>query len=111
MTPEQRQEIADLIEREIVQLSEQIEHLVAVTQPVKPDVALGRLSRLEEIGAKEINEEALRKARRRLSDLKRARTQTGNPRFGRCVRCRKPIPFERLQVIPETAFCVACAPQ
>jgi YteA family regulatory protein len=31
--------------------------------------------------------------------------------YGICVTCRQPIPFERLQAIPETRFCVTHTPE
>lgn len=29
--------------------------------------------------------------------------------YGRCLECRKPIPFARLEAMPETATCIECS--
>ncbi|HEU4698657.1 MAG TPA: TraR/DksA C4-type zinc finger protein [Gemmatimonadales bacterium] len=29
--------------------------------------------------------------------------------YGRCLECRKPIPFARLEVMPETPTCIECS--
>jgi DnaK suppressor protein len=31
-------------------------------------------------------------------------------RYGRCLRCDRPIPYGRLLVVPETTHCVTCRP-
>lgn len=79
------------------------------TQPVAPDNAIGRLTRLEAMNSKSINEKALLTARNRLVKLEQALTMLYNNDFGYCKHCEEPIPFERLLILPEADFCVHCA--
>ena len=44
----------------------------------------------------------------RLNQVLEALERIENGTYGNCVRCRGAIPFERLEVIPETATCVGC---
>jgi len=44
----------------------------------------------------------------RLNQVLEALERIDNGTYGVCVRCRGAIPFERLEVIPETATCVGC---
>ena len=79
------------------------------TKPVAPDNAIGRLTRMEAINSKSINEAALRTSKERLVKLERAVTMLYNADFGYCKECEEPIPYARLMIVPETVFCVQCA--
>lgn len=81
----------------------------SLTKPIAPDNAIGRLTRMEAIGSKSINEAALRKSKETLVKLEQALTTIDNPDFGICVECEEPIPSARLMALPETTLCVQCA--
>ena len=93
----------------IESVQKDIESLKVLTRPVSPDNAIGRLTRMEAIQSKSINEAALRAARVKLERLKTARDRTDDPDFGYCDRCDEPIPVKRILLIPETTRCVNCA--
>ena len=78
------------------------------TQPVAPDDAIGRLTRMDAIGNKSINEAALREARNTLAKLERALKMINKPGFGLCRECEEPIPIARLMIMPESDMCVSC---
>lgn len=80
-----------------------------LTKPIAPDNAIGRLTRMEAINSKSINEAALRKAKDTRSKLEGALAKIDNPDFGLCRKCGEPIPPARLMVLPETDLCVQCA--
>lgn len=48
-------------------------------------------------------------ARSQLAELDRSLDGIDGEAFGRCVVCGRPIGFERLQAVPGTNRCVACA--
>ena len=81
----------------------------ASSAPVAPDNAIGRLTRMEAINSKSINEAALRKARTRRTLLEKALRGIDSDDFGLCRNCEEPIAFARLMAMPEAALCVACA--
>lgn len=93
----------------IAKTAAQITRYEALSQPVAPDNAIGRVSRMDAINNKSVVDAALRKARLKLSGLKRHLGNLGTDHFGRCPKCRKEIPIERILLAPESAFCVNCA--
>jgi len=60
MTQPEQQEIREIILSKIEECKEEIAQLKEVTKPVKPDNAYGRLSRMDAINNKSINDAALR---------------------------------------------------
>ncbi len=90
-------------------IKEDIASYKLLTKPIAPDNAIGRLTRMEAISSKSINEAALKKAEDTLSKLERTLAKIDNPDFGLCRECEEPIPSARLMVLPETDLCVECA--
>ncbi|MEU1005938.1 TraR/DksA family transcriptional regulator [Streptomyces tibetensis] len=43
-----------------------------------------------------------------LGEIERAFTRIDDGTYGICVGCAKPIPAERLEILPYTRHCVAC---
>ena len=80
-----------------------------MTQPVAPDNAIGRVSRMDAINNKGVMEAALRKARERLDGLNRHYEKLNTADFGRCLKCQNEIPLERIFMAPQSSFCVNCA--
>jgi len=80
-----------------------------MTQPIAPDNAIGRVSRMDAINNKSVMEAALRKAQQRLEGLQRHLDQLGSQEFGKCQKCGENIPFARILLAPESSFCVNCA--
>jgi len=77
--------------------------------PVSPDSAIGRLTRMEAINSKSINEAAWRQARNTRALLEKALREIDAEDFGLCQCCEEPIAFARLMAMPEAVLCVACA--
>jgi DnaK suppressor protein len=109
MDDRQKKTLTRHMQKTIADLKGDIEAYKALTQPIAPDDSIGRLTRMEAINSKSINEDALRKARSKLSRLERALRNIGDPDFGLCRDCEEPIPFARLMAMPESSLCVACA--
>lgn len=58
-----------ILEEKIEETKEEIAHLEELTEPIKPDNAYGRLSRMDAINNKTINDKALREQKSRLQKL------------------------------------------
>jgi len=99
---------AHIIEK-ISRLKDDIQSFQALSGPVAPDNAIGRLTRMEAINSKSINEAALEKAEQTLLKMERALAMIDAPDFGLCRECEEPIPFARLMIVPESDLCVQCA--
>ena len=109
METEKRKKLKNHIKKKIEDLKENIKSYQVLTQPVVPDNAIGRLTRMEAINSKSINEAALNKSKQTLSKMERALKMINDPDFGLCRECEEPIPFARLMIVPESDLCVQCA--
>jgi len=109
MTQQERKEMRTVILQKIEETKEEIESLKEVTKPIKPDNAYGRLSRMDAINNKTINDAALREQKSRLQKLDRALQKTEDDNYGACQKCGNEIPLGRLKFIPWTTKCVNCA--
>ena len=71
---EKREKLKNHIKEKIEGLKENIKSYQLLTQPISPDNAIGRLSRMEAINSKSINEAALDNLKQTLSKMERALT-------------------------------------
>ena len=108
MDDEQKDSLKKLIKQEIEDLNKTIKWVGESVQPVVPDNAIGRLTRMEAINSKGINEANLRSAKSKLSKLEKTLLEIDQPEFGICIKCDKPIPAGRLMAMPESSMCVTC---
>ncbi|MFA9391045.1 MAG: TraR/DksA family transcriptional regulator [Prolixibacteraceae bacterium] len=90
------------LQRDIVDLKE-------LVQPEAPDSAIGRVSRMDAINNRSINEAALRKKKMQLSKIENALIEIKQTTFGKCIRCGKSIQLARILLMPESKVCVNCA--
>ena len=110
MTDVERKELKKKMLEQIEALRVDIRAHKESSKPVEPDVAIGRLTRMEAIGAKHISEANLASASNRLARLERAlRRIDTDEEFGLCSECDEPIPLRRLMLLPESTRCVRCA--
>jgi DnaK suppressor protein len=109
MNPKEKECIRQAILEKIDGLKKNIETFRELSKPVPPDNAIGRITRMEAINSKSINQASLEKSRHRLNRLEKALKMIKNPDFGHCMSCEEPIPYKRLMILPESPFCVSCA--
>ena len=109
MENHQKAKLEANIKAKIDEMKETIASYEQLTKPVAPDNAIGRLTRMEAINSKSMNDAALKRAKFTLSKLERALARIDTPDFGLCGECEEPIPFARLMILPETSLCVRCA--
>jgi DnaK suppressor protein len=109
MIKEQKEELENLIKEKIEAIKEDIISYQRITRPIPPDNAIGRLTRMEAISSKSINEALLRKATDNLAKLEHTLKKIDDPDFGLCRECEETIPIARLLIMPEAGLCVECA--
>ena len=102
-------EIAKTIEIEICTTQNAILHYRELTKPIAPENAIGRVSRMDAINNKSVNDAALKKAEQKLKNLKIALSNINDPDFGLCSKCKNQIPLGRILLMPHSRFCVHCA--
>lgn len=99
----------DMVREELEKLENRIAIYRELTRPVAPDNAIGRVSRMDAINNKSVNDAALRTAEERRRKLYTVLENVNNKDFGICRACHKPIPDARLLIRPESSLCVNCA--
>jgi DnaK suppressor protein len=109
MTDKEKEELKTIIDNQIESIREEITELIELTKPITLDNSIGRLSRMDAINNKTINEKALRDKKRTLQKLERAVERYGENKLGTCLKCGEAIPFGRLKIMPYTTRCVKCA--
>lgn len=102
-------EIKQKILDEIAKTEKAILDYRELTKPEAPDVAIGRVSRMDSINNRSVMESALRQAEDKLKKLHLVLQKMGTPDFGICVKCKNPIPVGRILIKPESLVCVNCA--
>ncbi|WP_331773949.1 TraR/DksA family transcriptional regulator [Sulfurospirillum sp. 1612] len=109
MTSVQKDTLKTIVTQLYKDITEEIKELEEKTQPIAPDCSLGRLTRLDAMQEKSINESILAKARIRLKKIQFTLDKIDHEDYGLCTICEEEIPYERLCVMPESTICVTCA--
>ena len=110
MNDRQKEEFKTFAREEVKGLKAEIPRLEELVEPVAPDNAIGRISRMDNIVNQSVAKAQLSKARVRLVRLQEALKRVDKDEdFGLCVECGDPIPMARLKAMPETELCVECA--
>ena len=104
-----KEEIKSRIKEELALTEVSIKKYKELTKPIAPDCAIGRVSRMDAINNKSVNQLALRNSETKLSNLKIALSKIDDSDFGICIRCNKPIPLGRILLMPQVITCVNCS--
>lgn len=101
------------VEATILQEINKTEELIIsyreMNKPVAPDVAIGRISRMDAINNKSITEASLKQAEHKLNSLQQVLAKVNTKDFGICLKCKQQIPLGRILIRPESLYCVNCA--
>ena len=103
------EDIKQTILDEIAKTENSIKEYRDMVKPIAPDVAIGRISRMDAINNKSVMEASLRQAEHKLKNLNKVFSQLGSKEFGICIKCKQPIPIGRILIRPESLHCVNCA--
>jgi len=109
MNNEERAQVITKLEQEKDKVEKHITDLKELTQPISPENAIGRVSRMDAINNKSVNEAALRTAQTKLKNIYTALEKSSDPDFGSCRKCKQDIPVGRLLFMPGSAYCIKCA--
>ena len=85
-----------------------INDLKDLTQPIEPDCAIGRVSRMDAIVNSAVNKEALYKLEEKLHKINITLADIHEKDFGLCTRCKKEIPVQRIISAPG-GLCISCS--
>ncbi len=108
LTAEQLKEFFRRLTVAKAQIKALLDQTAQDSRPVDLELPIGRLTRIDAIqmqGMAQMNRQQL-DIRRQQVDASLAAFDTG--KFGFCRHCHQPISFARLEVLPESPFCVDC---
>ena len=108
MTQQQKQELKNIIQTEIETLSAEIANIQTSLQPIKKDCSLDSIDHKMLKQDQNINIQRCEVAKARLNKLKTAYLTIDNKEYGICQECEEDINIERLKLVPESKYCVAC---
>ena len=108
MTQEERRQILTRAKRKRMNLVERIDEYRELPRPIPPSDAIGRVSRMDAINNRSVNEAALRQLERELEQLDMGLLRMREAKFGKCMRCGEDIPVGRLMLMPGATSCVRC---
>ncbi|MBD3617565.1 MAG: TraR/DksA C4-type zinc finger protein [Gracilimonas sp.] len=108
MTDVEKKKLIKIITSRIEEVKEEIQELKELVKPIPLDASIGRVSRMDAINNKTINESSLREKTQQLKKLERALENSESGNFGICTKCASEIPFGRLEYMPHTTRCVNC---
>lgn len=109
MTQAELKTIETIIHEEISKTEKSIVILKELTKPIAPENAIGRVSRMDAINNKSVNEAALIKSEQKLKNLQITLSNLNASDFGICAKCKGQIPLGRIILMPHSRFCVKCA--
>ena len=108
MTPEEKKSIQESIEKEIDKLHNEIATLEALLKPIKKDCSLDHAAHQSLQQDQNINIQRYESAKKRLNKLQSTLLKIDSKEYGICKECQEAIALQRLQLIPESEYCVAC---
>ena len=109
MDADEKNKIRTKLADEIKETRTKVSKYLELSQPISPENAIGRVSRMDAINNKSVLKAALREAQSKLIQLKKIIKKIESSDFGLCKICKKNIPFGRLMIRPESELCVDCA--
>jgi DnaK suppressor protein len=109
MKAKERADVVERIKAEIEKTEKEIVELKELTKPISPENAVGRLSRMDAINNKSINDNRLRTAEIKMRKLQHSLQKSSEKNFGTCARCGGDIQIGRLMLLPESNYCIRCA--
>jgi DnaK suppressor protein len=91
----------DAIESELAATAES-------SEPVSPDVSIGRLSRLDSMQMQQMALAGRRRLEEERARLREAKIRIDSGKFGTCLLCGGEIATERLEIQPDATACMPC---
>ena len=108
MNTSEKTKLKEIIIHRIEEYRSDITELEELTKPIPLDASIGRISRMDAINNKTINEASLREKKKLLQRLERVLENIEDKNFGKCSKCGEEIPYGRLEYMPHTTRCVKC---
>lgn len=109
MSPSEQSAFKPVLEQLRSEIEKQLSGQSASDDSIKPDNAIGRLTRMEAIQAQSISAAGKARLKKRLPQIERALKAIDDGTYGTCSSCGNGIQSGRLEIRPESRLCVNCA--
>ncbi len=97
-----------VIDARLAEIDVELAGMAASTEPISPDVAVGRLSRLDSMQMQQMALAGKRRLEEQRNRLHEAGQRIEAGRYGICMNCGQDIAAERLQHQPDAVVCMPC---
>jgi DnaK suppressor protein len=109
LTPDQIDQLAQLIKNQLHEFSSRIDNLHEQAEPVVLDQqSIGRVSRIDAITQQQMAKAGERQAIEKIKQLQSAQLKIQDDDYGWCDGCGEVIGFPRLSIQPEVIKCLHC---
>jgi DnaK suppressor protein len=105
----EQEKFKPVIEQKLAELRRFLKVKDKTAEPVKPDNAIGRLSRVDAMQLQQMSIELRRQREAQVSRLERALKLIEEGEYGTCPRFEEDIALKRLKAAPDVIFCFDCA--
>lgn len=108
MDPTLQERFRAIIATRLETIATELAAVAESTEPIQPDVSIGRLSRLDSMQMQQMalaGQRRLEEERGRLAEA-RKRIEAGT--YGTCLICGGDIDVERLEIQPDAVACMPC---
>lgn len=110
LTEEELAQLTTELDRVLRKLEKSMRATEAALEPVQLDqTAVGRLSRIDSLQNQGLTRNLQEREQGKLGQIVTALQRMTEGSYGMCVECGGEVPFERLQVFPETPTCTSCS--
>jgi DnaK suppressor protein len=110
LTRTQLDQLVQELDRALRKLERSMRATEDAMRPVTLDQsAVGRLSRIDSLQNQGLTRNLQEREQAKLGQVMSAYQRIEAGTYGVCVECGAAIPFERLEVFPETPTCTACS--
>jgi DnaK suppressor protein len=110
LTADQIAELTGELERIVAKLERSMRTTEEAMRPVQLDQsAVGRLSRIDSLQNQGLTRNLQEREQAKLGQVVTAFQRLEDGTYGTCTECGGDIPFERLQIFPETPTCSSCS--
>lgn len=110
LAPDQLEDLTAQLDRTLRKLERSMRTTEKALEPVTLDqTAVGRLSRIDSLQNQGLTRNLQEREQAKLGQVITAFQRLEAGTYGTCTECGGEIPFERLEVFPETPTCAACS--
>ncbi len=109
LPPDEQARFGDVLRDREREVLANMKRNAASTEPPSLDEEIGRLTRMDALQQQQMALHARRRLEVQLSRVRGAIVRVEEGTFGACAMCGTAVDRRRLDLVPETPFCLPCA--